>query len=50
MGNMTDIFVRVKGVRVRGQMVGRIYLKETEAVTLRVDESNFRILAGEVKR
>ena len=49
MGNMTDIYMNVSGVRVRGQMAGRIYMQEGEAVDLRVEESNFRILAGEVK-
>ncbi len=49
MGNMTDIYINVDGTRVRGQMAGRIFMQEGEKVTLRVDESNFRILGGEVR-
>lgn len=44
MGNMTDIYFNVSGVRVRGQMAGHINLKEGDLVRLRVEESNFRIL------
>ncbi|MDX9802288.1 MAG: ABC transporter ATP-binding protein [Spirochaetia bacterium] len=46
MGNMTDLFLDVKGTRLRAQMAGRIYLKETEKIAIRVDEANFRILGG----
>ncbi len=49
MGNMTDIYMNISGIRVRGQMAGRIFMQEGEKVSLRVDESNFRILAGDVK-
>ena len=49
MGNMTDIYVNIGGKRVRGQMAGRIFIQEGEKVSLRVDESNFRILGGEAR-
>ena len=47
MGNMTDVFLSVKGNMLRAQMAGRIYLKEGESISIRVDKSNFRILEGD---
>jgi len=48
MGNMTDLFLTVSGsgARLRAQMAGRIYLKEGEKLSIRVDETNFCILGG----
>jgi ABC-type Fe3+/spermidine/putrescine transport system ATPase subunit len=47
MGNMTDLFVRAGETRFRAQIAGRIYLKEGEQITIRVDASNFCIFGGE---
>jgi hypothetical protein len=47
MGNMTDLFVRAGKTRFRAQIAGRIYLKEGEEITIRVDESNFCIFGAE---
>jgi ABC-type Fe3+/spermidine/putrescine transport system ATPase subunit len=44
MGNMTDIFFKAGGTRLRAQIAGKIYLKEGETMEIRVDESNFCIL------
>jgi ABC-type Fe3+/spermidine/putrescine transport system ATPase subunit len=48
MGNMTDLFIQAGETRLRAQIAGRIYLKEGEEITIRVDESNFCIFGGEL--
>jgi ABC-type Fe3+/spermidine/putrescine transport system ATPase subunit len=44
MGNMTDIFMNAGGTRIRAQIAGKIYLKEGETLSLRIDESSFCVL------
>ena len=46
MGNMTDIFMNAGGSRIRAQIAGKIYLKEGEKLSLRIDESSFCILGS----